>query len=144
MNEMRSIKKLLCAVLCGYVSLAGHSEAGEPASTVDESVKKEQEIFRSMMKLVLLENVETVEGIKAAQDAYLHDHYKDYEFRGGHMYGMFKGLYIQSIGVHNKKGLMQLVSFDMTAIYKKLEKSNDEATRKKVRELMRRHGDLEK
>lgn len=39
---------------------------------------------------------------------------------------------------------MQLVSFDMTDIYKKLEKSNDEATRKKVKELIRRHGDLEK
>ena len=123
MNAMKNIIKLLCVVLFIFVPLVGCSDDKE---------------------LVLLENVETVEGIKAAQDAYLNDHYKDYEYRGGNMYGTFKGLYIQSIGVHNKKGLMQLVSFDMTDIYKKLEKSNDEATRKKVKELIRRHGDLEK
>ena len=144
MNAMKNIIKLLCVVLFIFVPLVGCSDDKEPIDEMDETVQKEQNLIRSMMKLVLLENVETVEGIKAAQDAYLNDHYKDYEYRGGNMYGTFKGLYIQSIGVHNKKGLMQLLSFDMTDIYKKLEKSNDEATRKKVKELIRRHGDLEK
>lgn len=32
----------------------------------------------------------------------------------------------------------------MTDIYKKLEQSSDEETRAKVRELMRRHGDMMK
>lgn len=142
---MRSIKKLLCAVLCGYVSLAGYSEAGEPASTVDEAVKKEQEIFRSMMKLVQLEQpIETVDGIKAAQDAYLDKHYNNYEFRGGYLYAKIYGIYIQGITVFNRKGPVEQVFFDMTDIYQKLEKSSDETTRKKVRELMRRSGDLKK
>lgn len=143
MNAMKDIIKLLCIVLFVFLSLIGRSDIRKSIDEVDETVQKEQNLIRSMMKLVLLENIETVEGIKAAQDTYLNDHYKDYELRGGHMYGMFGGLYIQGIAVRNKKGPVQLVFFDMTDIYKKLEKSKDEATRTKVRQLMARHGSIE-
>lgn len=143
MNTMKDIVKLLCVAWFVSVSLIGRSDATEPMEERDETVQKEQHLVRSMMKLVLLENVETVEGIKAAQDAYLHDHYKGYECCGGCMYGIISGLYIQGIPVRNKKGPVELVFFDMTDLYRKLEKSKDETTRTKVRQLMARHGSTE-
>lgn len=141
---MRGIKKLLAALLLASVPFAEHVNADESPGTFNESVEKEQTLVRSMMKLVLLENIKTADGIKAAQDAYLDEHYQDYEFRGGHVYGMLCGLYLHGITVFNRKGPAKTVFFDMTDIYKKLEQSSDEETRAKVRELMRRHGDMMK
>lgn len=144
MEVMEGVKKSLTAVLLASVPFAGHVKAEESLGMVDERGGKEQDLVRSMMKLVLLENIETFEGIKAAQDAYLDEHYQGYEFRGGHVYGMLRGLYLHGITVFNRKGPAKTVFFDMTDIYKKLEQSSDEETRAKVRELMRRHGDMMK
>ncbi|WP_290566421.1 hypothetical protein [Akkermansia sp.] len=141
---MKYIKRILFTSLFVFVPFAGYSKGEKSMDPVDEGVKKELEFARSAMKLVLLEHIESVEEIKAAQDAYLDKHFKGYEFRGGHVYGMLRGLYLHGITVFNRKGPAKTVFFDMTDIYKKLEQSSDEETRAKVRELMRRHGDTKK
>lgn len=140
---MKYIKKISWMVLFVSLSLTGYAKEVE-STDPDKTIKEEQEIARNMMKLVLLKNVETLEGIQAAQDAYLNEHYKGYEFRGGHVYGMLHGMYIHGITVFNREEPAKTVFFDMTDIYKKLEQSSDEATRTKVRKLMRRHADLKK
>ena len=141
---MKYIKRILFTSLFVFVPFAGYSKGEKSMDSVDEGVKKELEFARSAMKLVLLEHIESVEEIKAAQNAYLDKHFKGYEFRGGHVYGMLRGLYLHGITVFNRKGPAKTVFFDMTDIYKKLEQSSDEETRAKVRELMRRHGDTKK
>lgn len=136
---MKDTIKLLFGVLIASASFGTYLEARESIGTIDEATRNKQDMVKSRLKLVQLENVETVEGLKAAQEAYLNEHYKGYEFHGGYLYGVFHGLYIQGITVRNRKGAVKRVFFDLTDIYRKLENSSDETTREKVRELMEKH-----
>ncbi len=104
---------------------------------VSSNVSTEQEIFRRLSKAVNLSYVTSLEGIEAAQDEYIAKNYPNL-LKSDSVNKMYQyGLYLQLIvGRDKSSGNTQIIYFDMTDLYKKMEQSNDDAIREKVRQMM--------
>lgn len=60
------------------------------------------------------------------------------------MYTIRESRYIHIIGMHEETGQVKLVFFDMTDIYKKIEKRSGKEAKRKIRKLMARHEPVKK
>ena len=89
--------------------------------------------------------LKNIEGIQAAKNAYLCKYYEEEMLHGIiNMYTIRESRYIHIIGMHDETGQMKLDFFDMTDIYKKIEKRSGKEAKLKIRKLMVRHEPIKK
>lgn len=89
---------------------------------------------------VVLKNIKNIKEIKAAQDKYLVEHYKNYFLHERvNMYTVREGRYIHIVAVRNEDDQVKLICFDMTDIYEKIGKRRSKEDKINVKELMEMH-----
>lgn len=110
----------------------------------DNQIQEEQkiEIGTSIINPIVLKGIKNVSDIQETQKEYIRKHYEGYGILGC-MYTMYKNRYIQIISIEKEESESKLVYFDMTDVYKKLERSRDKKTKSQIKELMGDHQPLE-
>ena len=110
----------------------------------DNQIQEEQkiEIGTSIINPIVLKGIKNVSDIQETQKEYIRKHYEGYGILG-YMYTMYKNRYIQIISIEKEESESKLVYFDMTDVYKKLERSRDKKTKSQIKELMGDHQPLE-
>ena len=110
----------------------------------DNQIQEEQkiEVGTSIINPIVLKGIKNVSDIQETQKEYIRKHYEGYGILG-YMYTMYNNRYIQIISIEKEESESKLVYFDMTDVYKKLERSRDKKTKSQIKELMGDHQPLE-
>ena len=119
----------------------------EQSSQVSEEIKgvkiiQETKPRTSILNPAVLKKVKNINGITVAQKEYIDKHYEGYA-ECANMYTIHDGRYIHIVLIGKEGSPSQSVYFDMTNVYKKLERSRDKAEKMKIMELMKDHMPLE-
>lgn len=126
---------------CSPRPLTAKNSPGDGGRT-SLNIKQMDEDIATLKTPILLKNIKNINGIKAAQDAYISKHYKRCLLHGRiNMYTIRDSRYIHIVAMHDEDGQVKLVCFDMTDAYKRIGKRSAKVA---IRELMERHEPVKK
>lgn len=141
--EYNNMKKLFITVvmtMCGGFILSAPSFGNENEDTSSDVIQIDESYYSNRDNPIVLDfkKVKSTDQLDNILEEYIRKNFEGYTIKG-RMFSSDEGQFIIALALKNDDGKRALVYFDVTEAYKKLDKSGDKATKKKMKLRKSKH-----